>query len=243
MTKLKKYKLTNETKEHYGITLHRIEALKDFGNIKNGDLGGWVEKEENLSQVGNCWVSDDAKVYDDAQVFDGALVFENAEVYGNARVFGNARVYDLAMVFGNARVCGNAWIFGDVKVFGNTRVFDNTRVFNNARVSGDSLVFGYSKVSCNASVCGNVRVSNNAQCSKTPIYADEFKFPVLIDDFHVHVGCKQFKKGDIGKIKYAKFKNKLSKKEFNSIKKYVVKELGIKLSLFERICNLIGGKK
>lgn len=48
---MKKYELTNETKIFNGVELHRIKALKDFGDVKKGDLGGWLEKEENLSQV------------------------------------------------------------------------------------------------------------------------------------------------------------------------------------------------
>ena len=46
----KKYRLTDETINVDGRILHRIEALKDFGNVKKGDKGGFVEKEENLSQ-------------------------------------------------------------------------------------------------------------------------------------------------------------------------------------------------
>ena len=52
----KKYKLTEETINVYGITLYRIEALKDFGNVKKGDKGGFIEKEDNLSQYRNCWI-------------------------------------------------------------------------------------------------------------------------------------------------------------------------------------------
>lgn len=44
-------------------TLYQIEALKDFSDVKSGDLGGWIEKESNLSQEGNCWVSGNAMVY------------------------------------------------------------------------------------------------------------------------------------------------------------------------------------
>ena len=40
-------------------------ACKDFGNIKKGDFGGYVESEKNLSHEGNCWVYDGAKVYGD----------------------------------------------------------------------------------------------------------------------------------------------------------------------------------
>lgn len=35
----------------------RIKALKDFGEIKAGEIGGLIEQEENLSQDGNAWVS------------------------------------------------------------------------------------------------------------------------------------------------------------------------------------------
>jgi hypothetical protein len=51
-----KYKLTNETKKHGEATLYRIQALKDFGAVKAGDLGGWVANRCNLSQEGDCWV-------------------------------------------------------------------------------------------------------------------------------------------------------------------------------------------
>lgn len=70
----KKYKLTKETKEIDGRTLHRIEALRDFGDVKAGDKGGWIESEENLSHGDNCWV------YDDARVCGGARACDNAEV-------------------------------------------------------------------------------------------------------------------------------------------------------------------
>ena len=44
----KKYELTDKTKVYDGCTLHRIRALKDFGDVKAGDLGGWIESEKNL---------------------------------------------------------------------------------------------------------------------------------------------------------------------------------------------------
>ena len=58
----KKYELTDNTIEYDGKTLYQIKALKNFGNVKTGYLGGYVEKEENLSHEGNCWVDDNAKV-------------------------------------------------------------------------------------------------------------------------------------------------------------------------------------
>ena len=66
----KKYKFTGETKiAKDGVSvIQRIEALKDFGTVKAGELGGWIEKEENLSRFNDCWVSDNAEVHGNAQV-------------------------------------------------------------------------------------------------------------------------------------------------------------------------------
>ena len=87
---LKKYELTTDTKIHLGHKLYRIKALRDFGNVKAGELGGYIEKEENLGHDGNAWVH------------ENAWVCENAEVCGNAVVRGNAWVHENAVVRGNA---------------------------------------------------------------------------------------------------------------------------------------------
>ena len=125
-----KYKLTDETIKHNGITLYRIQALKDFGDVKAGDLGGWVQSEKNLSQDGDCWIDHEAKVFDTAGINGDALV------YGNAQVFGDARVFNYVRVFENARVFGNAWVFGNVDVFGDTWVYGNAQVFGDAEING-----------------------------------------------------------------------------------------------------------
>ena len=96
-----KYKLTDETKEWFGHILHRIEAEEDFGNVKAGDKGGWIEQEENLSQEDNCWV------------------------YGNARVCGDAYVSGNACVCGDACVSGNAWVRGYARVCGKATIESN----------------------------------------------------------------------------------------------------------------------
>ena len=99
---MKKFELTTESITFLGRTLFRIKALISFGNVKAGELGGYIEKEGNLSHEGDAWVCDNARVYGDAWVCDNAWVCGDARVYGDARVCGNAWVCD------NARVCGNA---------------------------------------------------------------------------------------------------------------------------------------
>ena len=164
----KKYKLTDETISLNGATLYRIEALKDFGEIKKGDKGGFIESENNLAHEGDAWVSDNAHVYGDACVFDNACVYNNASVSGYALVYSNAQVYDNARICGNARVCGNAYVYGytyvygNSLVYGNARVFDNAYVYDNASVSDNAHVYGNVRVYGNTNVCGDAEISTGS---------------------------------------------------------------------------------
>lgn len=45
-----------------GRKLHQIRAVVTFGKVKAGEVGGWIEKEDNLDQSGNAWVCGDAQV-------------------------------------------------------------------------------------------------------------------------------------------------------------------------------------
>lgn len=104
----KKYKLTEESINYCCRTLYRIESLKDFSIVKKGDKGGYIEKEDNLSQEGDCWIYDNAKVYDKAKVFGNAIIADNVLVYGNALVYDNAKVYGYAKVCGSAEIKNNS---------------------------------------------------------------------------------------------------------------------------------------
>lgn len=97
----RKYELTTDTKILFGKKLFRIKALLSFGGVEAGELGGYIENEENLSQSGNAWV------------FGNARVSGDARVSGNAWVSGDAWVSGNAWVYGDARVSGDAWVYGD----------------------------------------------------------------------------------------------------------------------------------
>ena len=106
---MKKFELTSEFVTNiYGTKLFRIRALIESGNVKAGELGGYVEKETNLDHDGDAWVYGNAKVSGDANVSGNAWVSGDAEVYGNAKVSGDAKVYGDAEVYGNAKVSGDA---------------------------------------------------------------------------------------------------------------------------------------
>ena len=103
---VRKYEFTGETRLHGSVVLRQICRISD------GEIGGWIESEANLSHEGDCWVSSNAQIYGDAKVFGDAEVCGNAEVYGNAKVFGDANVS------GDACVYGDAWVYGDARVSG-----------------------------------------------------------------------------------------------------------------------------
>lgn len=99
---MKKFELTTESIYLLGIKLFRIKALVTFGCVKKGELGGFVEKEENLDHTGSAWL------------------------YGNAKVYGNALVHGDEEVSGNAEVSGNQ-MHATVKGFGSQ--YRNTTFF------------------------------------------------------------------------------------------------------------------
>lgn len=49
---IKKFELDLSSKiTAWGMELFRIRALISFGDVKKGDLGGYVEKEDNLKPL------------------------------------------------------------------------------------------------------------------------------------------------------------------------------------------------
>ncbi len=98
---MEKYEFTEETLDWKGKTLHRIRALRDFGDVKAGDIGCWIEKEKNLSHNGDCWI------YDSAKVYGSAIVCDSAKICDSTKICGSAKVYD------STKICGSACINSD----------------------------------------------------------------------------------------------------------------------------------
>lgn len=135
MTIKKKYEFTGKTCDNgTGFTMHEIRALKDFDDVKAGDLGGYIESEKNLSQCGNCWV------------YPNSVVWANARVTGNAKVRGNSRVRNSAKVYENAVVDNDSDILTGAKIHGNAVVsnvmVDRSEIYGNAVVRGVGDCYG-----------------------------------------------------------------------------------------------------
>lgn len=84
-----KYKLLEENIILNNIKLYRIQALRDFNDVKTGDIGGYVQSEDNLSHKGNAWLYNESKAYG------------NSEVYGNAKLKGNVKISGNTILFDN----------------------------------------------------------------------------------------------------------------------------------------------
>lgn len=163
-----------------GRKLFRIEATKDLKkhNVKAGDIGGYIEKENNL--YGYAWVYGNAKVYG------------NAEVYGYAKVYDNAEVYGYAEVYGDAVVCGDAKVWGDAEVYDNAVVCDNAKVCDNAEVYGDAGVCGNAGVYGNAKVCGDTISKSDDLYNIT----SNSQYNITILPHSIKIGCQFHKKED-----------------------------------------------
>lgn len=172
----KKYELFEETIKiiswYHQATVHRIRALKDFGDVKKGDIGGFVSSETNLSHDGTCWIYDDAVVLEHAKVSDDASVHNNAKVMGNATVKKHAKILDDATIRENAFItddaciCDNATIIGYASIYGQATISQCGSVVDRAMVSGSSqirnraLIGGRAVVSEDSLIMGDVVVTN-----------------------------------------------------------------------------------
>lgn len=176
----KKYGFTGYVLHKYGRELKQVVALKDFGDIKKGQFGGYIESEDNLSQDGECWVQQ-ACIYGKAKVYENALVMIDARVYGNAKVHGYSMVAETAAVYGDADVQGCVFIGGHAKVYGHAQLFnhvevsgrakvyenaclcENVQIFGKAEIFGKAQIDGKTKVYDNAKVYGEAQVSGNSE--------------------------------------------------------------------------------
>ena len=161
----KKFELTTKISFN-GRTLYRIRALKNFRNVKKGDLGGYVEKESNLSQTGDAWIYDDAKVMDNAIVKNDATLHHNAEIYDNAIVSGSASVNENATLRDKATVSDNAILYGNVilidkaKIYGKARLYDYVLVSGNAQVYDNARCYGFAKIEDDTQVFNDAIIDN-----------------------------------------------------------------------------------
>lgn len=113
---MKKFKLTKNKIKAYGRELYQIKALKDFNDVKKGDLGGYIEVEANLSHDGDCWVYDFASARDNARLLDNSTMKDCAAISNNVMLLNNATMADYTIA------SGCLVIANDTKLLGNATI-------------------------------------------------------------------------------------------------------------------------
>lgn len=120
-----KYEITGIAHEKHPF-LHRIRALRDIGDrVKAGDLGGFVEREENLSFE----PGDDAWIFDDAIAAGEGCVDKGSRLFGDAIVCGNAYLTESGSMSAHARAEGDAYIRG-AALCGHARACGASTILN-----------------------------------------------------------------------------------------------------------------
>lgn len=112
-----KYTIRTDMSKSFGnYTLYRVQSLRQIRPlsyatnpyvglvIPSGSIGGWIQKQYNLSIQDECWVGEQAMVFGNARVKQSSYVGGNACIYGAANIRGHSNIRDHAQIFGNAQI-------------------------------------------------------------------------------------------------------------------------------------------
>lgn len=155
-----KYEITDIAHEQYPF-LHRIRALRDIGSkVKEGDLGGFVEGDGNLSTE-----DDTSWIFDDAIAAESAYVDQDARLFGKAVICGCAYASQGAALSADARAEDSAYIrgaglCGHARASGHSMILDSPDTGKAPLLSENCIVYG--------TVMGDVHVMG-----KTVILSEE----------------------------------------------------------------------
>lgn len=148
-----------------GEKAFRIEALRSFGDVKEGDLGGYVSDEKVISDSGDCWVYDNAIAVSGTRISEGVTLHSKAVAWGsvlsgNVTVDGEAIVAD-SEVSGNCIITGKGFVT-DSKLTGDIYVQDSGAV-SESEIDGsitvaDSAVVDGVELSGKGSIEGQVSI-------------------------------------------------------------------------------------
>lgn len=191
----KKYEFTGEVSEIGCTEIYRIKALKDFGNVKKGDLGGWIEKEENLSQRGSSWVYPNSIVIGHAEILGNAKVKGYSIIEGHTTIYGNAYIKDTkinsnsAYIYNNAKVI-NSKIYGEVQIYNNAKIekalIYNAEIYNNAILQNGVVVDGNPRIAGNSRIIGNVKIEGYCLIADSALIENAKKdetINIIVDNF------------------------------------------------------------
>ena len=141
-----KYALTRQQCES-DSTYFRIVALRSFKlidgvTINAGDFGGMIQRPENLSQEGSCWIDFNSVVCDNAVVDGDAVVIESTisdgAIVTDSAFISNSDIQDFVIIKNNVTVK-------------NSTITDTVRIENNSEI-------------VNSYISGSLVIKENSSC-------------------------------------------------------------------------------
>lgn len=221
--KIKTIFLTDKFGERRTVKLYQIQALRSFGTVREGDIGGYVARgsrdergrEPNLDHRGNCWIGDNAMAYSHAVIKGDAILCGAATARGRAVITDSAVVQDQAIINGysliwhNAVIGGQSLIGGVANILGRSRIFctakpdqshlhisDLVTVRDQACVEGNPRIRGRVVLCDNVVISGTARLSGNVLISRNARVENSAKLEddVWVTD-HAHVCSTAWMRG------------------------------------------------
>ena len=182
---------------------YRIKALRDFGDVKKGDLGGTVSGNRNLSHHGESWIYPNAMALDESYVKDNGTLKDNVIIRGNAEISGDGVLEDNVFAADNVHVSGNAVVSGSIKLIefctidGNAKVNGSGWIMGHAVVTEDGyvnthgvitdsvLINGKATVKTDLTIGGNVKLGGNCKIDNDVSISGDWE----IGDYVVVINC------------------------------------------------------
>lgn len=166
-----KYELLFDNVGFIGSTkVYRIRALKDFADVKKGDLGGYVSGYNNLTHQGTSWVYGPQE----DQVAPNATAY----VIGSSVVMEHAVVFDTASVSGESILAGHCRIGGDCTVHscfidGKAQILEDA-LLQRSEIRANSVVRGSGEV-LQSTLTGNVLIDQGASVEEYSLLAGRIR--------------------------------------------------------------------
>lgn len=132
--------LKNNTIVFEGKTLYQIRAVKDFGYVRKGQEGGYIEKEDNLSQTGECWVHYSCMAMDNASIRGNAILEEKCIARDNAFIQEDAYIYDGVEIKDEASISGKCVIRHGAVIEDKASVYGSAKVQCEAKIGGTAVI-------------------------------------------------------------------------------------------------------
>ena len=144
-----KFELTDEFRVVDGVKFYHIRYLVDVKPyVKVGDVTGWIQSEDNLSDYDNSVVLDNACVGGRVKVSNNSVVSGNAYVFVNGRIYYHCDIGDDVVIKGSDVVIYDSKISGNVVInhvrgtkYRGLRI-ENAMILDDVYIGGSAQIIG-----------------------------------------------------------------------------------------------------